>query len=181
MNLNGSWSYIENIARSRLEHNKTPRHVYEYGDELEILGVAGELCARRFLGLEEKLHEGFDGGKDIQFFGTRIDVKATVLTPKLQYRNLQWTEGKWVKSDVILMVAVNIERRIATPVGYATKEEIEKAPVNYKRPYPCHEIPIEKLHQPYLLLSEGLRNFNVIETKGSKGRQSGGFGVCSQA
>ena len=59
MDLTSSWPYIEDTARNRLAHNKTSHHIYEYGDSLELLGVAGEIVARRFLGLSEELHCGY--------------------------------------------------------------------------------------------------------------------------
>src|SRR5512133_207525 len=97
MDLNGSWDYIERIARSRLSHNKTKRHVYDYGEGIEVIGVAGEIIVRRFLGLDETVHEGFDHGVDMSYFGMRIDVKATVLTPNANYRYLQWPNWKKVR------------------------------------------------------------------------------------
>ena len=107
MDLNGSWQYFESIARNRLAHNKTKRHVSMYGEGIETIGAAGELAARRFLGLEEKLHQGFDGGHDFVFAGMSVDVKATVLTPNIEYRFLQWPEKKPIRCQIILMTAVD--------------------------------------------------------------------------
>ena len=65
MDLSGSWDYIREIARSRLAHNKTSHHVSEFGEGIELIGVAGEIVARRFLGLPETIHQRFDGGVDL--------------------------------------------------------------------------------------------------------------------
>ncbi len=157
MDLNGSWGYIERVARNRLANNKTRHHVSEYGDGIETLGVAGELVARRFLGIEERLHEGFDGGTDFVFAGKTVDVKATVLTPNIGFRFLQWAEWKPVKAQIILMTAIEPICRQGIVIGYATKDEVQRSPVNRSRFTPCHEIPITDLHPVYELVGHQLR------------------------
>jgi hypothetical protein len=157
MDLSGSWPYIERVARNRLAHNKTRHHVSEYGDGIETLGVAGEIVARRFLGLDEILHEGFDGGTDFVFAGKMVDVKATVLTPNIGFRYLQWPEWKPVKADIILMTAIEPVTKTGTVIGYATRAEVEKAEINRTRFSPCHEIPMSKLRPMYELISLQLR------------------------
>jgi hypothetical protein len=157
MDLSGSWEYIQSIARSRLAHNRTPRHVSAYGDGIEVLGVAGELCARRFLGLDEKVHEGFDHGIDIDYCGKAIDVKATVLTPKVNFRRLQWPLWKRVKADLVLFTAIDPITMQGAVIGYATKDEVLNSPVNVDRCTPCHEIPISDLHPAWELIMERVR------------------------
>ncbi len=157
MDLSGSWSYIENTARSRLSHNKTRRHVSDYGEGIEVIGVAGEIVVRRFLGLPEQVHEGFDHGVDINYFGMRIDVKATILTPNANYRYLQWPNWKRVRADYIIMTVVDPINRLGTIIGYATKGEIYQAPVNKNRSTPCHEIPFIGLHPAWELIVEACR------------------------
>jgi hypothetical protein len=157
MDLRGSWPSIQNTAKNRLAHNKTVWHVSDYGDGIEVLGVAGEVCARRFFGLPEKVHECFDNGCDMVFGGRKIDVKATVLTPKLMFRFLQWPCTKRVKADIILLTAIDPISMQGVVVGYATKAEIELAQVNYNRAYPCKEIALAHLHPPYLLLQDDMR------------------------
>jgi hypothetical protein len=157
MNLSGSWEYIQGIARNRLAHNKTIRHVTEFGEGIEVLGVAGEIIARRFLGLEEFVHDGFDYGVDIHWFGMKIDVKATVLTPKINFRYLQWPAWKKVRAGIVLFTAVDPLTKSGTVIGYATKDEILQAPVNMERFSPCHEIPVSELHPGWELLMERAR------------------------
>ena len=70
MDLSGSWPYIESTARDRLSHNKTRRHVSDYGEGIEVIGVAGEIVVRRFLGLCEEVHDGFDNGVDMSCIRT---------------------------------------------------------------------------------------------------------------
>lgn len=151
MDLSGSWEYIQSTARSRLAHNKTLRHVTEFGDGIEALGVAGEIVARRFLGIEETVHEGFDHGVDIEWFGMRIDVKATILTPKVNGRYLQWPVWKKVKSGIIILTAIDPLTKSGTVLGYATKNEVLKAPVNTSRFTACHEVPVSELHPAWEL------------------------------
>jgi hypothetical protein len=157
MDLTGSWTYIQDVARSRLGHNKTSHHIYEFGDSLEVLGAAGELVARRYLGIDEKLHLGFDGGCDLRFAGLRVDVKATVLTPNVIFRFLQWPKEKVIKSDIIFLTAIDPITRQGVPLGYATKEEILKSPVARERLTPCYEIPVRSLHNPFDLVAKHLR------------------------
>jgi hypothetical protein len=145
MDLTASWPYIEEIAAKRLSHNKTPRHVSSYGPEIETIGAAGELAARRFLGLPEILHTTFDGGTDIVFAGTRIDVKATKLDPAHKY--MQWPYWKWVKAPIILMTMIDIVAKKALVVGYATREDIMTSDINRRRSTWCYEIPIRNLRK----------------------------------
>ncbi|MGD0002868.1 MAG: hypothetical protein ABSE06_01420 [Anaerolineaceae bacterium] len=102
--------------------------------------------ARRYLGLDEGVHLGFDGGVDIIYCGLRIDVKATVLTPKVEFKFLQWSEWKPIKSDIILLTVIDAIDMVGYPVGYATCDEMLKAPINETRNTPCHEIAIHDLH-----------------------------------
>jgi hypothetical protein len=161
MDLNGSWEYIEDIARSRLAHNKTKHHISDYGEGIEVIGVAGEIAARRFLGLPEEVHSGFDGGCDLIYAGKRVDVKTTVFTPNVIYRFLQWPEWKRVKSDIILMTVVDPISKIAEVIGYATESEIKAATMNRERPNPCFEIAFTKLHPAYELVAATLRRVPV--------------------
>lgn len=156
MDLSGSWAYIENVAQSRLAGNKTSRHVSKWGNTLEILGVAGEIAVRRYLGLPENVHNGFDHGVDLTFNGKSIDVKTTVLTPRLSYRYLQYPVWKKIKSEIIILTAVNPQSRAATIVGYATREEILRAPVNRTRLEACHEIPVRDLHPIWELIAASI-------------------------
>ena len=146
MDLSGSWEYVVRTARSRLSNNLTPHHRYELGESGEILGVAGEIVARNFFGMPGNVHEGFDNGVDIKWGGMTIDVKATILTPNLAYRFLQWPEWKRIKAEIILLTAVDPITQLGVAVGYATKKEIESAPVNRTRAQPCREIPVTQLH-----------------------------------
>ena len=155
MDLRASWPYIVEVARQRLAHNKTENHVSDYGEDIEILGAAGELAARRFLGVSELLHTEFDGGIDIVWNGIRIDVKATHLTPKVNNRYLQWFEEKPVKADIVLLTAVHLNLKRAAVIGYATRREVLNAPVNYERDYPCHEISVRQLHPSWELIMPG--------------------------
>ena len=157
MLLSGSWGYIEKISKSRLAHNKTKRHVSDYGTQIETMGAAGEIIARRFLGLKEVLHDGFDGGADIRFSGWTVDVKATHLTPRVEYRYLQWPVGKPVKADIILMTAIDMDKHCGTVLGWVWGSEIKNFPVNKTRKYPCHEVPVRQLRPAWelMMMSKG--------------------------
>ena len=152
MNLSTSWEYIEKVAESRLEHNITVHHRYQYGEIIEVLGAAGELAARRFLSLNENLHDRFDGGIDIVFHGVSIDVKTTHLTRKFKHRCLQWPARKRIKADIVLMAAVDVRTKRAAIIGYAYPQEILSREVNYEREQPCYEVPVEELHPAWELL-----------------------------
>lgn len=161
MDLSGSWNYIKRISRSRLAHNKTSHHVSDYGDGIELIGVAGEIVARRFLGLPEELHEGFDGGVDLVYGGMKVDVKATLLTPNIGHRFLQWPETKRIKSDIVLLTAVDPILQIGTILGYANRHDVLNAHVNYERFNPCHEIPVRDLKPAWELEAEFVRSRSV--------------------
>jgi hypothetical protein len=152
MDLTGSWEYIIRTARSRLEHNKTEHHIDLYDDQIEIIGVAGEITARRFLGLSEEVHIERDGGVDLFYNHQRVDVKATLLTPATDHRYLQWPKWRTIAADIILMTAVDPIHMSSTVLGYATRKEMRSAPVNTKRQIPCHEIAVVDLHPAYELI-----------------------------
>ena len=152
MDLGAQWQYIEQVAAERLQNNQTKRHVSQYGTYIEVIGAAGELAARRFLGLPETLHTHLDGGCDMYYKGMRIDIKATVWTPKLQFRYLQWPISKPIKSDVVMLTAVSEESRSAIIAGYALPNDIGRAPINTERDFPCYEIPIPNLRKASQLL-----------------------------
>jgi len=151
MNLTNRWEYILKVAEKRLENNITEMHLYGYGDELEILGVAGEIAARRFFQLPEEVHEGFDHGVDMTYNGYDIDVKSSHIK-KHKKKILQWPIWKWVKADIIVYVGINPKTKYARVMGYVPGSEILKAPINHTRPIPCHEIPVEELYDPKELL-----------------------------
>ena len=179
MDLSQAWPYIEEIAARRLANNKTKRHVAEFGEYIEVIGAAGELAARRFLQIPEELHEHFDGGKDILYKGIRIDVKATVWTPRLTQRFLQWPIWKIVKADAVLFTAVNLEQKSAIIVGYALRHEVNQAPVNKERAIPCFEIPVPKLRKAGTLLLAESRDdlYPSPKTKAYRGQVHYGTGA----
>ena len=80
MDLGAQWQYIEQVAAERLQNNITRRHVSQYGTYIEVIGAAGELAARRFLGLPETLHTHLDDRCDMFYKGMSIDTQATVWT-----------------------------------------------------------------------------------------------------
>lgn len=151
MDLAPHWKYIQKAAKTRLANNKTIYHVSKYGADIEVLGAAGEIAARRFLGLPEKLHLKRDNGIDLYWRGWKVDVKATHMTKYLHYRYLQWPHYKPVKADIILMTAVNLQTKKATVIGFATQHEVLAATINTTRDIPCHEISMNSLHPAWRL------------------------------
>ncbi len=167
MDLRPDWNYILNISDQRRKNNHTPWHINE--TYLEVIGTAGELAARRFLGLPEELHINFDGGTDLRWKGYRVDIKSTILTPKIEFRFLQWPIRKRLKADIVLMMAVSEEQQLAVPTGWVFAHEVAAAPVNRKRDFPCHEISVRELRPGWELFSlralsrkeqRALRQFN---------------------
>ena len=142
MNLRSDWPYIQHIAAERLRKNKTPRHRADFGTEIEVTGAAGELAARRFLGLPEELGTTFDGGIDISLHGIAIDVKSTRPSSKW----LQVAYYKRVAADIILMMSIDPERQTAILRGFAWKREILAAPLDLTQIDACHRIHINELH-----------------------------------
>jgi len=161
MDLSGDWRYLNNIAKKRLNNNWTSRQVTKYKN-LEILGAAGELAARRYLGLPEKIHTNFDGGADLFWRDRKVDVKATNLTKHFQYRFLQWPIDKPIEADIILMTVVSIKEKQACVIGFAYKNEVLKSKINHTRHYPCREIALTDLHPAWELFTLSQR------TNGSK-------------
>jgi len=143
MNLRSDWPYIQHIAAERLRNNKTPRHRSRYGTEIEVMGAAGELAARRYLHLPEELGTSFDGGVDISLHGITVDVKST--GPYAKW--LQVAYYKRVAADIILMMAVDMKRKNARPFGYAWRREVLSAPIDLLMDDACHSIAIEDLHR----------------------------------
>lgn len=163
MDLSGDWEYITEIANVRRAHNRTPRHIDVF--YLEVIGAAGELAARRFLGLREELHRGFDGGCDFYWHGRAVDVKTTKFTPLVAHRYLQWPVWKQIKSEIVLMVGVSEAERIAVPLGFAFADEVLAAPINTQRATACHEIPVPELHPVWELFTLQPQSANASRTE----------------
>jgi len=145
VNLDPYWDYLENVARERLQNNVTVRHVSEYGPGIEIMGAAGELAARLYLGLPPSLHTQFDAGADLRWRGWTVDVKSTRLTLTIAHKFLQFPSWKTVRADIVMMVAVDVDRQDAVPLGWATKQMVNNAKVNETRKVECREIPVPNL------------------------------------
>lgn len=150
------WDMINRVADKRRVNNVTPWHINN--PYLEVIGAAGELVARNFYGLPEELHEHFDGGIDFKYGRFTFDVKATLLTPQAEYRYLQWPEKKIIKADIILLTAIHMEKRMGIILGFAYASEMQAAPINRNRTYPCHEIPVAQLHSERSILINQLRS-----------------------
>jgi len=154
ISLRNKWKTIVAVAKKRLKNNsKTEWHRSEFGDELEIMGAAGEIAARLFLKLPLRLSTKFDNGVDLEWQGYSVDVKATRWVSTIMSRYLQWPEKKNIKADFILLTAIDFNERRAKILGYCTGEELRNAPVNEKREIPCMEIPIKELKDPEDLFS----------------------------
>ena len=167
MNLRSDWPYIQQIAAERLRNNKTPRHRAKYGTEIEVMGAAGELAARRFLGLPEILGTTFDGGVDLSTHGITVDVKST----KPWSKWLQVAYYKRVSADVILMMSVDMNKREVVPFGFAWRQEIFSAPLDLRMDDACHRIHISDLHD-----IEDLTNARIpSRTKASAHQRQAGY------
>lgn len=166
MDLSRDWPYIEKVAAERLRNNITPHHVDKFGPSIEVMGAAGELAARRYLQLPENLHTGFDGGCDLELYGLSVNVKATKLTQRVAYRFLQWPIWKIISADIVFMTAVDFRSRKAAIIGYTFGEEIKRAPVNFQRYQPCHEIALPDLRPAWELLvkDEIYRQYRNLRT-----------------
>ena len=168
MDLSGNWRYLNSIVRKRLKNNWTSRQETKFKN-LEILGAAGELAARRYLGLPEKIHTHFDGGADLFWRNRKVDVKATNLTRHFKHRFLQWPIDKPVKADIILMTVVDLEEKQACVIGYAFKDEILGSEINHTRYYPCREIAFVDLHPAWQLFTlSQRRNGSKTSKRSSK-------------
>lgn len=106
------------------------------------MGAAGELAARRYLGLSEELGTRFDGGVDLSFHGLMVDVKST--RPYSKW--LQVAYYKRVAADIILMMAVDMKKQTARPFGFAWRDEILSAPLDLRMDDACHHILVGDLH-----------------------------------
>ena len=160
IDLSRDWPYILRVAELRLAHNQTERHISQYGDSIEIRGAAGEFAARRFFGLPETLHTEFDGGIDLRLGEKSVDVKTTKLVDYIDKLHLQWPYLKPFVAEIVVLAAVDIDSQTAEMIGWATKEEMEAAPVNPNRRDPCHEIKVTKL-RPIQELTNGQRTKNA--------------------
>jgi len=156
-------TYVEYVACERLKHNKTPRHVSQFGETIETMGAAGELAARRHFGPPEQLGTRFDGGSDFVYLAQTFDIKATQWTRKIQFRFLQLPVWKPIKADIILLTAVDVECKKVILLGYASRFEILTALINSTRFYPCHEIPVQNLHPSIDLMPPAPKHVRVSD------------------
>jgi len=141
IDLKDRWEYITQVATYRLEHNQTTHH-HVYCSDSELLGAAAEVGVRRYFGLSERLQLGLDQGVDILLNNKRVDIKATKWSRTMWFKYMQWQENKPIKCDLVLMCGVDTETMMVELFGYATRKDIQKAPINTTRQAACHEISI---------------------------------------
>jgi hypothetical protein len=91
MNLSAHWHYIEDIARRRLEHNKTENHISRYGSQIEVLGAAGELAALLVVpGPGETLVVGTIHGRSVFPCGEAQDIDEWILGESKPIDVIKW-------------------------------------------------------------------------------------------
>jgi hypothetical protein len=149
MDLRADWGYILDLA-ARRRRSQNQWYIPNDGS-YDIIGAAGELAARRFFGLPEDLHAGYDGGVDFIYRGVKVDVKSTLMRHLRKEGLLQWPRRKEIKADIVLLMCIDLEAQRATPVGYATRDIILNARQNDTSKVPCFEVPIEALENPCFL------------------------------
>lgn len=149
MLLSEHWPYILFVASQRLKNNKTERHIESKDGCFEVQGAAGEILLRLYLGLEPKLHTTFDRGVDMWFRGWSIDNRGTKHREGgMGHLHLQWPQGKLVIAEYIALTAIDIPGQFGTVLGFATKAEMKRAPLNIYRERPCFEIGVAHLYEP---------------------------------
>jgi len=146
MLITDAWDYILDVARERLVANFHRHNSHRLGDHIEVLGVAGELAARRFLGLPERVLGVGDPGWDIEIPSTdvlgdpyvwTIDVKSRPWIEGFWRMPLQWPLHKPMRADLALLVFVHLAERRAAVVSFAGKEDLEAAPIDTGGLMPC--------------------------------------------
>lgn len=143
-------AYFERIGNERWENNRhTSHNVEEVGPIGEKRGAYAEGDIQLRFDMPLVLGTHYDGGVDVVWHDLRINVKSTRLYSwrSMQGRNLQWPEDNPYLCDVAILVGVNLNNGLCIPQGWATIQEIMKAPLNKDRPTPCQEILIPNLHQ----------------------------------
>lgn len=154
MELAEHWDYILEAAKKRLSNNRSQYHIDEYGTQLEVRGAAGELAARLYFGMEPVLHMHYDGGIDFFYAGKSIDVKTSKLVKSMEHRFLQIPVGKVPAAEIVVSVAVHLNQKRAAMIGWASKEDILRSPINNNRKYPCHEIKYTDLRPIWELITQ---------------------------
>jgi len=113
-----------------------------------LKGIIGELVYGRIIGEEPKWGRlaGGDGGED---FSGGINVRARQLRGIFPPR-LYVTENDLrahPSTRVYVLVAVDMDNMEAAPLGWATRAEVEAAPIEENTGWPAHYIPGHKLRQ----------------------------------
>lgn len=145
-----AWGYIQRVARRRMKLNRTRRH-YANNGSLELLGAANEVALRRYLGLGDRLHDSFDGGRDLVYRGVAIDAKATRWSRQPEKLHLQYQWFKERAAPVLVLGMVSVKRRRVRLLGYAYASQLLAQPVNSERPTPCRELPVTELEPMWKL------------------------------
>lgn len=148
--------YIKQINSFAQRGNHREFGAYDFRD-----GVYGEIAFAGWAGIERVVAEQgvlTDGGVDFTDGSVRIDVKATAArgTWHVGKAHLLRPAGFHLKADVYVLLVLDGGRRRARFAGWATRDELEAAPIRTQndegRPkvyVPTRVIPESDLHHDW--------------------------------
>ncbi len=116
-----AWEFVSN-------NNMGQRHDFNGTKEQQYAGLVGENMIRKALGFEYSFEPGYDGGYDIMYEGTRIDVKTMTrsVDPKPHYVNNFVGYQKNLPCDMLVFCSINKKTGILWVCGFTTKSRLLK-------------------------------------------------------
>lgn len=97
------------------------------GSKLEqYVGLLGETVVKKYLGIDTKFSNGFDGGFDLKHKGMKVDVKTMgrMVNPKPYYVNNFIAYQSDFKCDAYVFCSINKKTSELTLCGWVTKKEL---------------------------------------------------------
>ena len=118
------------------KYNFGQRGIADGNKEEQFVGCVGESVVREFFGLEwVDGSKGFDGGKDIEYEGIKIDVKTMGRTTDVKpyYVNNFIGLQKNYEVDIYIFTSFNKEKKELTICGWLPKKELFEKASFYKK------------------------------------------------
>lgn len=118
-----------------LKHNNVGNRGKADGNkEEQYVGLLGETMVKNYLGVDDVLRNGFDGGYDIEFKGMKIDVKTMgrKVNPKLHYVNNFISYQSDFNCCAYIFCSINKLTSELTICGWLTKKQLFSRACLYK-------------------------------------------------
>ena len=113
------WAFLKN-------NNVGKRGKSDGSKEEQYVGLLGETIVKNYLGVDNSITIGFDGGYDLEYNGMKIDVKTMgrTVNPRPYYVNNFISYQSDFDCDAYIFCSINKKTSELTICGWITKEDL---------------------------------------------------------